>query len=252
MQYCLVEYSDTALNSEGRNHLNSLQMKSVLLLILCFPMMADAQTKETDALYFNLGIKTMKMLEANEKQKRFILEADSTYFNGVGMTLDKIQVYYSQENNGITLSIGKNFQLLKKDDLNYNLTSGSKEISIDLEKKSNLQDKELDARFVVMAILLNLIKANDLSEFSYTTIENSGITGKRCGTWEVTGYGHSQTGSMLNALQQAESFENNNANCSQSGGASVTCIKGEHFCFTTYTFYCKCRMYIPFIGLGWD
>ncbi len=220
--------------------------KLILLFLLSNSIISFAQQVD---LYTPLGIKAMNIQTNNENIKGFNVEADSIFLNGCVTKLDGVTIQYEVINGTKKITLGGNYSLTKESNYGYLYIGGGSrkmiDISVPQSEKTTLSQEE-NTRFFIMATLLNYLALNN----SYSTDINQKFI-KHCGTWEVTGYGHSQTGLMVNAVQQAQAFGDGNANCGQSGGTSSTCIIGQHFCFTTYTFYCGCNVSIPFIGLGW-
>ncbi len=231
-------------------------MKFILLTFITF-LIASVNAQTID-LYQPLGIETINITSQKSGLKNLQITADTILINGYSANLTNVNITFEYDNASSQINFGQNYSLIKINDYEYTFVNNQNRKSIDIrtpyQNNSSLDGTSLNVeekvRFILMATLLNFTK-----DFNSNTYASSGKLApggvKKCGTWEVTAYGHSQTGSMLNAVQQAQAFENSNANCGQSGGTSTSCIAGQHFCFTSYTYHCSCSVTIPFIGLGW-
>ncbi|HMT96482.1 MAG TPA: hypothetical protein PKC62_07325 [Ferruginibacter sp.] len=187
----------------------------------------------------------MILLEEIQTAKRFQLQADSIFLNSCVTILNNLIVEY-ENSPSPKITIGSNFTLIKNDSIRYTYIKGLSQTIVEVNKENRLS-KEDNSRFYIMVALLNLIKTYSISNYTY----QFSLRVKKCGTWDVVGYGNSQTGSMYNAYNQAQTFATNNSNCLQVGNPNVSCLLDEHICFTSYTFDCSCTVTIPFIGLGW-
>jgi hypothetical protein len=222
-------------------------MKTFLIAMMIFPLMGIAQRAEINVLYEKLGIKTLKSEKLTDTKRVYEVYADSVKINGIGTTLNELRIVYEKNEAGSTVMFGEHYSLSTNAKGQIQFSEKGHETEVNPDEPENL-DNVNDVRFMIMAIFMDCIDRYDVTEFEFAETK---LASKRCGTWDVIGYGHSVSSSLLNANIGSDAFGENNSNCSQVGGVSTSCIFKEHVCFSTFTFYCHCSFTVPFLGIGW-